>query len=85
MDNLMKTASRMFQHDLDSQSKVLLPRMCMNLKIIRTILKGESCTSWVRIPSKAPVVSLSKKCYPYCLVLVGSRNRLRFHNRTKIN
>ena len=25
--------------------------------------------------SKAPVVSLSKKLYPYCLVLVGSRNR----------
>jgi len=39
MDNLMKTASRMSQHDLDLQSKVLLPRMCMNLKMIRTILK----------------------------------------------
>jgi len=26
--------------------------------------------------SKAPVVSLSKKLYPYCLVLVGSRNRV---------
>ena len=24
--------------------------------------------------SKAPVVSLSKKLYPYCLVLIGSRN-----------
>ena len=30
--------------------------------------------SCVRTPSKAPVVSLSKKLYPYCLVLVGSRN-----------
>jgi len=30
--------------------------------------------SWVRPPSKAPVVSLSKKLYPYCLVLVASRN-----------
>ena len=30
--------------------------------------------SWVRAPSKAHVVSLSKKLYPYCLVLVGSRN-----------
>jgi len=29
---------------------------------------------WVRAPSKASVVSLSKKFYPYCLVLVGSRN-----------
>ena len=29
--------------------------------------------SWVRAPSKTPVVSLSKKLYPYCLVLVGSR------------
>ena len=25
-------------------------------------------------PNKGPVVSLSKKLYPYCLVLVGSRN-----------
>ena len=25
-------------------------------------------------PIKAPVVSLSKKLYPYCLVLVGSRS-----------
>ena len=27
-----------------------------------------------RAQSNAPVVSLSKKLYPYCLVLVGSRN-----------
>ena len=27
-------------------------------------------------PSKAPVVSLSKKLYSHCLVLVGSRNGL---------
>ena len=26
-------------------------------------------------PIKGPVVSLSKKLYPYCLELVGSRNR----------
>ena len=32
--------------------------------------------SWVRVPSKAHVVSLSKKLYLYCLVLVGSRNGL---------
>ena len=30
--------------------------------------------SWVRAPSKAHVVSLSKKRYHYCLVLDGSRN-----------
>ena len=30
--------------------------------------------SWVWPPSKAPIVSLSKKLYPYCLVLVGYRN-----------
>jgi len=30
--------------------------------------------SWVRAPSKVPVVSLSKKLYPYYLVLGGSRN-----------
>ena len=31
--------------------------------------------SWVWAPTKAPVVFLSKKLSPYCLVLVGSRNR----------
>jgi len=30
--------------------------------------------SWVQAPSKAPVVSLSKKLHSYYLVLVGSRN-----------
>ena len=33
--------------------------------------------SLVRAPSKAPVVSLSKKLYSYCLVLVGSRNQTK--------
>ena len=33
--------------------------------------------AWVRAPSKAPVVSLSKKLYPYCLVQVGSRSPTR--------
>jgi len=32
--------------------------------------------SWILARSKAPVVSSSKKLYPYCLVLVGSRNGL---------
>ena len=43
--------------------------------------------SWVWAPSKAPVVLLSKKLYPYCLVLVGYRIGIRawFHNQTKIN
>jgi len=31
--------------------------------------------AWVRAPTKAPVVSLSKKLYPYCLVLLERRNR----------
>ena len=30
--------------------------------------------SWVQTLGKAPGVSLSKKRYPCCLVLVGSRN-----------
>ena len=30
--------------------------------------------SWVLAPSKNPIVSLSKKLYPYCLLLVGSKN-----------
>jgi len=55
----------------------------------------DTCQSWVRAPSRSPVVSLSKKLYSHCLVLVGSRNGLKrdlhkhknclFHNRTKIN
>ena len=32
------------------------------------------CRSWVRAPSKAPIVSFSKNLYPYCLVLVVSGN-----------
>jgi len=35
----------------------------------------DTCQSWLWAPSKAPVVSLSKKLYSNCLVLVGSRNR----------
>ena len=34
----------------------------------------DTSQSWVRAPSKAPAVSLSKKLYSHCLVLVGSRN-----------
>ena len=34
----------------------------------------DTCQSWVRAPSNAPVVSLSKKLCSNCLVLVGSRN-----------
>ena len=37
------------------------------------------------IPFKGPVVSISKIIYPNWLVLVGSRIRARFHNRTKLN
>ena len=54
----------------------------------------DTCQSWVRAPPKAPVVSLSKKLYSHCLVLIGSRNGFErdlhkqnnclFHNRTKI-
>jgi len=48
--------------------------------VIYSLLKGgveqwvARLSSWVRVPSNAPVVSLSKKLYPYCLILVGSRN-----------
>ena len=36
-------------------------------------------------PIKGPVVSLRKKLYPYCLVLVGFRNRFEreFSNELK--
>ena len=34
----------------------------------------DTCQSWARAPSKGPVVSLSKRLYSNCLVLVGSRN-----------
>ena len=60
--------------------KVCLTEIVFDIVIIcYNILPGRSgavgCTSdsWVRSSSKAPVVSLSKKLYPYCLVLVGSR------------
>ena len=36
----------------------------------------DTCQSWARAPSKAPVVSLTKKLYYNCLVLVGSMNGL---------
>ena len=36
----------------------------------------DACQSWVRAPSKAPVVYLSKKLSPHGLILVGSRNGL---------
>jgi len=35
-------------------------------------------------PSNAPVVSLSKKLYPYCLVLVDSRNRFELEFTIKL-
>jgi len=34
-----------------------------------------TCLSLSEPPSKAPIVSLSKKLYLHCSVLVGSRNR----------
>jgi len=35
-------------------------------------------------PSKGPVVSVSKKRYPYCLVPVGSRNGFESDSKYKI-
>ena len=35
-------------------------------------------------PNKGPFVSLSKKFYPYCLALVGSRNRFECDFTTKL-
>jgi len=57
-------------------------------------LKLEHLQAWVWIPLKALDFSLSKKLYPHCLVLVGSRNGYKldlhdqnclFHNGTKLN
>ena len=39
-----------------------------------TLCDAPLCRCRVRAPSKVPVVSLSKKLNPYCVVLVGSRN-----------
>ena len=49
------------------------------LKEIKTMIKSYPsiyCNWWVVswTPSKAPIVSLSKKRYPHCSVLVGSKN-----------
>ena len=43
------------------------------------------CRLLVRAPSKAPVVSLSKKLYPDCLVLVGSRKGFERDFTIKLN
>ena len=54
--------------------------------VLKGKLQGAACRSglhvwlvmlrsWIRAPSKAPVVSLINTLYPYCLVLVGSKNR----------
>ena len=64
--------------------------LCMVIfsQVMVTVLKGrrgavgcmfdslQMSRSWVRAQTKVPVVSLTKKLYPYCLVLVGSRNGL---------
>ena len=44
-----------------------------DLKCIRYNVRAWQTIS--ALPSKVPVVSLSKKHYPHCLVLVGFRNR----------
>jgi len=46
------------------------------------LLKGERGASDL---TKAPVVSLSKKLYSHCLVLVGSRNSLELEFTIKLN
>jgi len=47
----------------------------VNYVRIRTRKQSVLSKEGTRAPSKVPVVSLSKKLYPYCLVLVGFRNR----------
>ena len=41
--------------------------------------------SLIRAPLKTAVVSLSKKLYPYCLVLVGSRNGFELDITIELN
>jgi len=41
----------------------------------------DTCPSWVRAPSQAPVVSLSKKHYSHCLVLIGSSIERDLHKQ----
>ena len=57
----------------------MLPRQCEHMRRGAVGSASDSwsvdtCQLWVRAPSTAPVVSLSKKLYSNCLVLVGSRN-----------
>ena len=52
---------------------------CLHLTFYSTTKLKDTCTTWNFYPftyqsSKAPVVLLNKKLYPYCLVLVGSMN-----------
>jgi len=50
------------------------------------LLSVNTCHSWVWAPSKVLVVSLSKKLYPNCLVLVSSRNGFKrdIHIKAKL-
>jgi len=53
--------------------KVVFYRCTKNTKVNEYIWRDAvGCASAL---SKAPDVFLSKKLYPYCIVLVGSRNR----------
>ena len=44
-------------------------------------LSVDACQSRVLAPSQAPVVSLSKKHYPHCLVLIGSSIERDLHKQ----
>ena len=42
--------------------------------VVSKLYTGVMWRSWVRAPSKAPLFIWGNTLYPYCLVLVGSRN-----------
>ena len=57
----------------------------MKLSCGAVVSAVDSCEAWVWTQSKAPVDTLNKKPYTHCTVLVGSRNRFKCVNISKIS
>ena len=49
-------------------------KWCHILQWVARLTQNLSVAGYKQTPPKAHIVSLSKKLYPHCLALVGSRN-----------
>ena len=83
LHNTKKQALYFFTHFTNSEFFTIF-RLLVCHKMGRSdpiVSKSESKSVWVYTPLKAPAVSLNKKFYPHCPVLVCLRSG--FHNQTK--